>query len=171
MKEGFLNKGFVIAVIFLFVAVSFQPIIAKDTISPIKKSDTKELIETIKDLANNKEFQSIIQKYEINSSPIKFQQLLGLLQKEIIGAIENNNVHNERLEQLSDLPCDCEKDDITRLWPFPIICATISVIYAYLNIMYLAGTPMAKAIAYYFFYFIIRPIAIVLDCFWYPPYN
>ena len=38
MLKNIVKKGLVIAVIFLFIVVSFQPIIAKDTISPIKKS-------------------------------------------------------------------------------------------------------------------------------------
>ena len=107
MQSKKLIKGFVFAVIILFVVVSFQPIVAKDTISPMKKSETKELLETIKDLANNKEIQDIIQKSEIKGRPIRFQQLLGRLQKEIIGAIEKNDALNESIKQLSDLPCDC----------------------------------------------------------------
>ena len=119
------KKGLAFAIILLFICVSFQPIIAKDTISTEKKSDTKELLETIFDIANNKEIQDIIQKSEINGSPIRFQQLLVRLQKEIIGAIEKNEVLNERIKQLSDLPCDCEKNNTARLWHFPVICTLL----------------------------------------------
>jgi len=67
MQKNIVKKGLVIAVIFLFVVISFQPVLAKDTISPEKKSDTKELLlETIKDIANNKEVQRIILKSQIS---------------------------------------------------------------------------------------------------------
>jgi len=125
MKKEWLVKTLALSVVFLFVSVSFQPVFAKDNISPIKKSDTKELLETIKDLANNKEIQDIIQKSDVKGSPIRFQQLLGRLQKEIIGAIEKNDVLNKRLKQLQDLPCNCEKDNNTTRWSFPVICTLL----------------------------------------------
>ena len=115
------KKGLAIAIIVLFIGVSFQPIIAKDTISLVKKSDTKELLETILDIANNPEIQNIIQKSEIKGSPIRFKQLLGRLLKEIINVIERNDALNGRLKQLSNLPCDCEKNN-KPLWYPPIFC-------------------------------------------------
>ena len=131
MKKDWLVKTLALGIVVLFIAVSFQPVFAKDTISPMKKSDTKELLETILDIANSKEIQSIIQKSEIKGSPIRFQQLLGRLQKEIIGAIEKNDVLNGRLKQLSDLPCDCEKD-ITLSWHFPFTCLTLIFLWGFL---------------------------------------
>ena len=121
MQKNIVKKGLVIAVIFLFIAVSFQPVFAKDTISPMKKSDTKELLETIIAIVNNKEIQNIMQKSEIRGSPIRFQQLLGRLLKELIGFIEKNEVIKERIKQLSDLPCDCEKDN-KPLWYPKLLC-------------------------------------------------
>ncbi len=44
MQKNIIKKGLVIAVIFLFFAISFQPIIAKDTILSEKKSDLVEVI-------------------------------------------------------------------------------------------------------------------------------
>ena len=69
-KSSMYKKCLAFAVILLFISISFQPVIAKDTISPMKKSDTKELLETIKDLANNKEIQDIIQKSEIKGNAV-----------------------------------------------------------------------------------------------------
>jgi len=127
MQRNIVKKGLAFAVIILFIGVSFQPIIAKDTVSPVKKSDTKEMLETIKDLANNQEIQNIIQKSEIKGSPIRFRQMLDRLQKEIIGAIETNNVLNGRIKQLSDTPCDCENDN-KAFWYPKILCAFLWVL-------------------------------------------
>ena len=129
--QNIVKKGLVVTVILLFIGVSFQPIIAKDTISPVKKSDTKELLETIKDIAGNEEIQKVIQKYENKKSLLGFKQQLIKLQKEIINVIERNDALNERIKQLSDLPCDCEKDNLNRLWPFPVICTFLFVLIFY----------------------------------------
>ena len=158
MQKNIVKKGFVIAVIFLFVAVSFQPIIAKDTISPIKKSDTKELLETILDIANNKKIQDIIQKSEINGSWIRSLKVLVVIQKVIIRVIEKNDVLNKRLKQLLDLPCDCEKDYTTR-WSFPVICTLLSplwIIALVLGIKFQIYWPMNIMIL----------IGTILNCFW-----
>ena len=120
MKKDWLVKTFALVVVVLFIVVSFQPITALDTISLEKKSgivkidNRKELLfETIINIANNNEIQDIIQKSDIKYNPIKLQQLLGRFQKDIIGAIKSNDALYERLTQLSDLPCDCEKDNTT----------------------------------------------------------
>ena len=159
MQKNIIKKGLALAVIVLFICVSFQPVFAKDTVSYVKKSDTKELLETIKDLANNKEIQNIIQKSEVKGSPIRFQQLLGRLQKEIIGAIEKNDVLNGRLKQLSDLPCDCEKDNNTTRWSFPVICLLLSPLFIFalmLSIKFQNDYPLT----------IMWFIGTILNCFW-----
>ena len=161
MQKNIVKTGLVIAVIFLFVAVSFQPIIAKDTISPMKKSDTKALLETILDIANNKEIQSIIQKSDIKGSPIRFQQLLYRLQKEIIGVIEKNDVLNERFEQLSDLPCGCEKNNIAS-WRFPVLCTFLYILFWLAFILLMLGINE-------YLVFIIGDIGKALNCFWPSP--
>jgi len=169
MQKNIVKKGLAVAVIFLFVAISFQPVFAKDTILPMKKSDTKELLETIKDLVNNKEIQDIIQKSEIKGSPIRFQQLLGRLQKEIIGAIEKNDAFNERIKQLSGLPCDCEKDNSTG-WSFPFICTLLFLI---LYVLWLVVGFSVILFGYYPSFIsnlllVIEDIASKLNCWWYP---
>ena len=133
MKREWSVKTLALVIVVLFISVSFQPIIAKDNILPEKKSEiikidnTKELLfETILDIANNKEIQNIIQKSEIKGSLIRFLQLVGKLQKEIIGAIGKNDAVNEKLKQLSDAQCDCENDNSIRLWHFPIVCAILN---------------------------------------------
>ena len=46
--------------------------------------------------------------------------------KEIITAvIENKDTLNELIEQLSDVPCDCENDDTTQR-NYPIICMLLA---------------------------------------------
>jgi hypothetical protein len=159
MLKNIVKKGFTIAIILLFFAVSFQPIVAKDIIPPFWKSDTKELLETILDIANNKEIQDILQKSEIRGSPIRFQQLLGRLQKEIIGVIEKNDALNERFKQLSDLPCDCEKDNNITSWSFPVICLLLSPLFIFslmLSIKFQNDYPLT----------IMWFIGTILKCFW-----
>jgi len=152
------KKGLVIAVILLFVTVSIQPVFAKDTISHVKKSDTKELLETIKDLANNQEIQDIIQKSEIKGSPIRFQQLLGRLQKEIIVVIEKNDVLNEKIKQLSDTPCDCEKNNTTS-WNFPVICTLLLPLFIFS--IFLFAKYINEDLV-----FLVDDIGDKLHCFW-----
>jgi len=159
MQKNIVKKGLVVAVIFLFIFVSFQPVFAKDTVLHMKKSDTKELLETILDIANNKEIQSIIQKSEINGSPIRFQQLLVRLQREIIDVIEKNDVLNGRLKQLSDLPCDCEKDNNTTRWSFPVICTLLAPLY-WLSIGLFIWFDITSFVQ------IIMIIGTGLNCFW-----
>jgi len=66
MKKEWLVKTLACGIIVLFIIVSFQPVLAKDTISFEKKSDIKELLETVIDIANNKEIQRIFLKSQIN---------------------------------------------------------------------------------------------------------
>jgi len=168
MENNIVKKGLVIAVIVLFIGVSFQPVFAKDTISPIKKSDTKELLETIKDVVNKQEIQSIIQKSEIKGNPIRFQQLLGRLQKEILCVIEKNGLFSERIKQLSDLPCDCEKNNTTRFWNFPFICTLLFPIIYFLGMSVIVLALVFKITPPYFIwhlYEILLLIAYKLNCF------
>jgi len=160
MIDKRIKKGLVVAVIFLFIVVSFQPIIAKDTILLEKKSNTKELLETIKYIANNQEIQSIIQKSEIKGSPIRFKQLRGRLQKEIIGVIENNDELDGILKKLSDFPCDCEKDNTTRLWHFPVLCTLLLPLFI-LGVALAIGIPHDPSLLE-----TMLAIGSVLKCFW-----
>jgi hypothetical protein len=160
MDKNIVKKGLTIVVIVLFVTVSFRPVFASDTVSPMKKSDTKEFLETIKDLADNKEIQSTIQKSEIRGSPIRFQQLLSRLLKEIISVIEKNDVLNEKIKQLSDLPCDCEKDN-NPLWYPPIFCGFLEALAFIASVTRLLPDPIGEILLN-----ILMSIAKVLNCPW-----
>jgi hypothetical protein len=155
MIDKSVKKGLVVAVIFLFVAVSFQPVFAKDAISPMKKSDTKELLETIKDLANNQEIQKIIQKYESKKSILGFQYLNVNFQKEINSVIEKN----DSLEKLSDFSCNCEKDNNITSWSFPVICTLLIPLWIY-------GFYLDYKYGKSFLVQIISNIGLELNCYW-----
>lgn len=59
--------------------------------------------------------------------------------KEIISAvIENKDTIDELIEQLSDMPCDCENDDITQR-NSPVIC-TLLAPFAILAIIWALAT-------------------------------
>jgi len=120
MQKNIVKKGLAIAVIFLFVVVSFQPVLAKDIFSPGKKAETKELLETIINIANDREIQNIIKKFEDRGYLLESQYFKVRLQKEIICAILKTEMLNERIKQLLDLPCNCENPKITE--GHPIIC-------------------------------------------------
>jgi hypothetical protein len=161
MQKNIVKKGLVIAVILLFICVSFQSIIAKDAISSEKKSDTKELLETIKDIVNNKEIQDVIQKSDIRGSWIKSLKILGVMQKEILSVIEKNEVLNKRIKYLSDFPCDCENENSTQ-WKFPFLCLLLlPVLICVLSIIWLiGGYPLG----------ILWFIGFILQCFWWNPW-
>ena len=155
-----------IIVVILFVVGSLTNVVGYHMVQSSNQNsirydiDQKELLfQTILNLTNNKEIQSIIQKSEINGSPIRFQQLFGRLQKYIIDSIEKNEVLNEKLMQLSNLPCDCEKDKTTRLWHFPVICTLLFPLFIF-----------SLFLSLYFKY--VEPVRIMLligftlDCFW-----
>ncbi len=165
MKKEWLLKTLALCIFALFISVSFQPIVAKDTISLERKSNTKQvLFETIHDIANNKEFRDIIKKYESKRSLLGFQNLQVSLQKEITNVIENNDALNKRIEKLLDLNCDCENGKTTA-WKFPILCTLLLPfwwLFVYLvevggNIIYLIAMPIFQ---------ILNFLAYKLDCYW-----
>jgi len=72
MKKIFVKKGLVVAVIFLFITVGFQPIIAENITSVEKESEynnvdfeqAKEyLFQTILDIANNPDAKNLFKQY------------------------------------------------------------------------------------------------------------
>jgi hypothetical protein len=56
---------------------------------------------------------SMVEQYQLNNQG---------LQKEISAVIEKNAKIKEELTQLSDMKCDCESENTTRLWHFPVLC-------------------------------------------------
>jgi hypothetical protein len=159
MQEDLFRKGLVFAVIAFFICVSFQPIVAKDTISSEKKYDTKEFYETIKDIMNNKEIWDILEKYEIKVSQISFHQLFGRLQKEISNIIEKNEIFNKKIKQLSDYPCDCENENIT--WRFPFICVVLFILFLFFVSLWFNGFNIAFYVVELLWIKVVK-----IDCFW-----
>ena len=156
MIDNWVKKGLVYAVILLFIGIAIQPAISTNTISE-EKTDAKDLLfQTILDIVDNNEIQSIMQKSEIKGSPIRFQQLLGRLQKEIIGAIEKNDVLNEKIKQLQDLPCDCENNSTSNL-DFPAICDILRYIVVIFGIFPYIFLPI---------WYSAFMIAVLLHCTW-----
>ena len=165
MKKKSLVKILAMSIVVLFNVVNTQPVFAKDTILSEKKSDIKQLLfETISDIANNKEIQDIIQKYECKKSLLGFQHLQVNLQKEINDVIENNDAINKKLEQLSDLYCDCETGKAA-IWKFPILCTLLLPLwwlFVYLaevggNIIYLITIPIFQVLNF---------LAYKFECYW-----
>ena len=67
---------------------------------------------------------SILESFQVNSQGV---------QKEITAVIEKNDDLNKEIKQLSDVDCDCEKNTTT--WHYPILCAILNVIGAFLWII------------------------------------
>ena len=57
--------------------------------------------------------QSMIQKYQFSNQEI---------QKEINAVIEKDTTLNAEITQLQNSECDCENENTTGLWNFPVIC-------------------------------------------------
>jgi hypothetical protein len=92
---------------------------------------------------------SILEQFRVDSQ---------MIQKEIVAVIEKNNELNKKIEQLSDLPCECEKDKTT-IWSFPVICTFLVPLFIFalvLGIKFQIYWPMN----------IIILIGTILNCFW-----
>jgi len=161
VKNHFIGVNIIVACLFVLAScsnvVGFQTVTLSNQKIIKDEINQKELLfQTILDIVNNKEIQNIIQKYDSERNLLGFQQLRERLQKEIIGAIENNDALNERLNQLSELPCNCEKDSTSSL-DFPAICdilryiVVIFGIFPYLFLPIWCGALM---------------IAVLLHCTW-----
>ena len=108
------NKGFILAVIVLFIGVSFQPIIAEETIAVEKTSDyenvgfeeAKEyLFQTIIDMADNQEIQRIILKSQMSieifpESKIPILTKNQLRQMYLLGVLFSRFISTSRIQSL-----------------------------------------------------------------------
>ncbi|MDH7507481.1 MAG: hypothetical protein QHH15_06850 [Candidatus Thermoplasmatota archaeon] len=92
---------------------------------------------------------SILEHFKVNRQ---------VKQKEIINIIEKNDVFNKEIEQLSDLPCECEKDKTTG-WGFPIICTLLFPLFLFSFMLYFKFNIDYPLI-------IIGTIGWILNCFW-----
>jgi hypothetical protein len=75
MQKNIIKKGFIVAVICIFIAISFQPIIAEDTVSVEKESNCEivnfkqvkdYLFQTLIDISNNAKLKEFLNKNKHN---------------------------------------------------------------------------------------------------------
>jgi hypothetical protein len=71
----------------------------------------------------------IISKSRIQSMVQKYQLINPDLQQEINAVIEKDTTLNLEIIQLQNSECDCENENTTRLWNFPIICAILGIVF------------------------------------------
>jgi hypothetical protein len=96
--------------------------------------------------------QSIVEKYQFSNQ---------LMQKEISVVIEKDVSLNAEITQLSNSECDCENENTTGLWKFPVICLTLNLLWWFFVVLYFVGISIAEI-----FVESIGQIAIDIDCFW-----
>jgi len=94
---------------------------------------------------------SIIEKYRVNNPA---------LQKEINAVIEKDTTLNGEITQLSSSPCDCENENTTRLWNFPVLCTLLLPLF-----ILSFGALIRNHNGYYFEIMLI--IGFALNCYWY----
>ncbi len=70
---------------------------------------------------------SIVEKYQVNNQ---------IVQKEITTVIEKDTTLYEEIKQLSNLGCDCENKNTSRLWNFPVLCIILYPITLVILILY-----------------------------------
>jgi len=94
---------------------------------------------------------SIIECYQVSNQWI---------QKEITNVIEKNDNLNSEITQLSNSNCDCQNNNITRLWNFPVLCTLLIPLFI---------LSFGALIRYHngYFFEIMLIIGSVLNCFWY----
>jgi len=111
----------------------------------------------------------IISKSTIQSTIQTHQLITSEMQQKIDAVIGNDAILKEEITQLLNSDCDCENEDATRLWRFPIICTLMIPLYAVGVYMFLLGWRWNA-----FFYETIGAILIVsietlsnnLQCWW-----
>jgi hypothetical protein len=101
----------------------------------------------------------IISKSKIHSIVQQFQMNNQEVPKEITAVIEKDAILKGEIKQLSNSKCDCENDNTTRFWNFPVICTLLIPFLAISFGMYLAlGISM--------FFAILWAIGAVFNCAW-----
>ena len=94
--------------------------------------------------------QSIFRQFQVNNQET---------QKEISANIVKNDMLNKEIEQLSELHCDCENDNTTYLWNFPVLCLLlIPFLIVALWLAFHTGSTLLGDI--------IVAIASILHCSW-----
>jgi len=221
-----------IAVACVIVLASFTNVVGVHTAEPanhaIAKAEINQkelLFQTILDIANNKEIQNILQKYDgresfgwslqapevnpllmnlgmhgsvlLSPPPILTKAYLELaytigtrllkildtsrmcsileqyqvrhqgLQQEIIAVIEKNSGLMNKINELSDVHCDCKKSSTTG-WNFPVICVILFPIsFVILALYYFSGVLFHYIPNFLQNLFdIIVYLGTTLNCFW-----
>ena len=147
MRNSWYKKAIVLSIIVLFLGVSIQPSMGAEIPDKIEVEPKDNLIQKIKEITNSPDFKNI------HSIPERLLINNPVIEKVITTFIE-------RIEQLSDLPCDCENDDTT-LWFFPVLCAFL-IIPFYIGFL-LALHPYIRDDT---LLLIIIDIATALNCYW-----
>jgi hypothetical protein len=94
----------------------------------------------------------ILEQYKMNNQGT---------QKEINAVIEKDATLNGEITRLSNLKCDCENENTTRLWNFPVIC---SILFPIFIIFFICG--LLSSFTFYPLV-VISYIGLILHCFWY----
>ena len=98
------KKGLVCAVILLFIGIAIQPAISTNTI-PEEKTDAKDLLfQTIIDIVNDKEVQSVVLKYhsvlfnrDIQTRVLTMKQLNSMY---LVGSVFSKRVDRLKVQSL-----------------------------------------------------------------------
>ena len=107
--------------------------------------------------------QSMIKQYQVGNQET---------QKEINAVIEKNAKLKNEITQLSNSKCDCENENTTRLWNFPVICAIVLILGTFFAIL-LYFVPFIGPILNIIVCIITGCIGELLNCWWFtgwPPY-
>ncbi len=110
----------------------------------------------------------VLSKSRIQSMVGKYQFSNQGIQKEINAVIEKDTTINAEMTQLQNPECDCENENTTRLWHFPVICIILSImivitgILTAITVFYLDNYFLANF--FWYLYVIIGTITGILDC-------
>jgi len=105
--------------------------------------------------------QSLIGKYQFNNQDI---------QKEINAVIGKDTIINSEITQLQTTDCDCENENATGLWHFPVLCTIlfpIVVITGFLSLLFgLFFDYYLIANFFYYLWEITLTIVVTVDCYY-----
>jgi hypothetical protein len=98
--------------------------------------------------------QSMVQQYQLQNP---------ITQKEMNGVIEKDVTLKNEITQLQNSECDCENDETTGLWKFPVICTALYFLVMFFMILWVLNVGIAEVIGEF-----LGQIAYDMDCFWTP---
>jgi hypothetical protein len=107
-----------------------------------------------------------LSKSRIHSMVGKYQFDNQGMQKEISTVIKKDTTLNAELAQLLNSKCDCENENTTGLWHFPIFCSILGLIIVFIEVSYIYTISdfvghLCEEIIY-----IVLMIGYSIDCFW-----